>query len=393
MENIHLIISVIFILFFACSISQQLNATDNLGNNKKIVCYYRYQGNESHRLTPDQIDVNLCTHIILGFAGVHKSEVSYDIEDIPGYRWTVSLKDKNPNLKIMLSLGGGGNEGGFTEAVSSKENREKFIESMIKLCRDVKLDGIDLDWEFPVWRHALGQQNLADKENLILLLKEFKLASEKEFSENPLLMSVAVAGPKSIVTVAYDISMMSKYADFINLMSYDYNDYYWYTPYVAHNSPLFKSRREIGYFATLNTKWSADYFISQGMDRSKLMIGLPLYAHTYKLLSRFNTTPGSIATGSGLGGGGLSYPGVCEFLKNGGTRMFDDEAKVPYAFKNRDWISYDDYESVKIKSEWTKENNYGGVMTFSLNTDDWKGTCDGKTKFPLMKIIKKIIHE
>ncbi|CAN7950975.1 unnamed protein product, partial [Ixodes pacificus] len=108
---------------------------------------------------------------------------------------------------------------------------------------------------------------------------------------------------------------------------------------------------------------------------------------------------------------------VCEVLRGGGTRHFDDESMVPYATNDRTWISYDDQESVAIKvsmclltfkngsivptcspskpkfrhlsqlqARWILAQNFSGTMTFSLNSDDWQGTC-GHGAFPLQKSI------
>lgn len=37
---------------------------------------------------------------------------------------------------------------------------------------------------------------------------------------------------------------------------------------------------------------------------------------------------------------------MCEFLAAGGVRVFDDESRVPYAYKDYDWISYEDNASI-----------------------------------------------
>lgn len=57
------------------------------------------------------------------------------------------------------------------------------------------------------------------------------------------------------------------------------------------------------------------------------------------------------AIGFGLGGGQVSYPTVCQFLNGGGVREFDTESRVPYAYHKRDWISYDDEQSLQEKVE------------------------------------------
>lgn len=345
---------------------------------KKLACYYVWKHMKNGSLLPNDIDPMLCTHILLGFSTVVNSVlVPSRPNDIKGYKWVVSLKNVNPKLKVMLSAGGGSC---FSEAVSSEKNRTIFIHSIFKLLNKYNFDGIDIDWEFPAWDGLPAM----DKINFVQFLKEFHLANKYKY-----VLSVAVAAPKTIIDVSYDIPNIAKYVDFINLMSYDYHDFSWYMPFTGHNSPLFRRSIETGYFATLNTAWSAQYWVEKGLPRSKLLVGIPTYTHSYKLADPHLYSFDAPAVGTGLGE--LTYPEVCNFLNGGGIRVFDKESQVPYAHKNFDWIGYDDYQSVSAKAKWIKQFDFGGIMTYDLNCDDWKGTCDGKTKFPLHKIIRNIL--
>lgn len=55
------------------------------------------------------------------------------------------------------------------------------------------------------------------------------------------------------------------------------------------------------------------------------------------------------------------------------TIVFDHYSKVPYAYREYEWITYDDYESITIKAQWIMDNHLGGSMTFPLNYDDYNG--------------------
>ncbi len=44
-----------------------------------------------------------------------------------------------------------------------------------------------------------------------------------------------------------------------------------------------------------------------------------------------------------------SYYEVCQNLKNGWKREWNDEQEVPYAYKEDQWVGYDDVESLIIK--------------------------------------------
>ena len=65
---------------------------------------------------------------------------------------------------------------------------------------------------------------------------------------------------------------------------------------------------------------------------------------------------GSLAYGPGIAGkytrepGFLSFYEICEKLsQEGWQRVWNNEQKVPYAYKGNQWVSYEDIESLKLK--------------------------------------------
>lgn len=57
------------------------------------------------------------------------------------------------------------------------------------------------------------------------------------------------------------------------------------------------------------------------------------------------------ASGIGVVGdkGFVSYPQACQFVETEAATVFDRDSRVPYAFKNSEWISYDDERSLAYK--------------------------------------------
>ncbi|XP_008558918.1 chitinase-3-like protein 2 isoform X2 [Microplitis demolitor] len=342
-------------------------------SSKILVCYYTLPRtmNTTKELSPALIDPNICTHIIVGFASVVNSTLSLGANTKIYYEIS-SLKKLQPKLKVMISAGGI-NEltQGFPEMVKTHANRKKFIRSVLNITKALNLDGLDVDWEFPAW---LGN-NERQKIWFVQLLQE--LRKEFDRSGRTLILSAAVAAPPAIVDESYFVPNIAEHVDFVNLMAYDYHYYVWYLPITGLNAPLYPRSSEMGYSATLNVNYSAHYWISKGMPRDKIVIGIPTYGHSYQLDNTENH--GIMAPARGFGRLGVDgfvfYPMICWLLGVGGNKVYDEESQAAYVYRYDEWISYEDEASVAAKVEWIKANDFRGAMIFSLNTDDWSGSC------------------
>lgn len=358
----------------------------------KMVCYYTLSS-ESIQLPPSSIDPFLCTHIIIAFAAVVDGIVKPASQsDLQIYKQVTELKKVNPDLKVMLSVVCFTSTGEFATVVSTPQNRTRFAEEAIKLLEENSLDGLDIDWEFPAW--PVGDEK--QREHFTLLLRELRHYFDKMAKKEKFLLSVAVGAPEPIVDSAYDIPQMAKYVDFVSVMAYDFHFYRSYLPLTGANAPLYPLSSEKGYFTTLNTNWTSSYWVLKGMPQEKVIVGLPTYGHSYTLMNAANSGWNAPASGIGqLGADGfVNYSDTCKFILLKGTKIvFDAENKVPYAYRNQEWISFDNERSLAYKAEYVKEKEYGGVMVFSLNTDDFIGDCDGRQTFPLTRRIKNVMQD
>lgn len=59
----------------------------------------------------------------------------------------------------------------------------------------------------------------------------------------------------------------------------------------------------------------------------------------------------------------------------------------PYAHSGNQWVSYDDVEEVRRKSDLIKQLGLGGGMIWALDLDDFRNRC-GCGKHPLLKVLK-----
>jgi len=234
------------------------------------------------------------------------------------------------------------------------------------------------------------------------LLHEIRREYQRE--HRTYILSVAAAAPEGIAYFAYDIRELQNYCDFVNIMTYDFHFYTKAAPFTGINAPLYARNKEHSILATLNINYTLNYWYKNGLDKNKIIVGLPTYGHTYRLVSPFNHEIDSPAKGFGIVGeaGFATYSEICWFEQNNlyVNVKFDKETCSPFMYSGLEWISYENLESFECKTNFILDNNFGGAMIFSLNTDDFTGkycynhkTNKNNSTFPLVRKIRSILFD
>ena len=118
----------------------------------KNVGYYTSWSAYSN-FTPDKIDATKLTHINYAFANVNeelKITLGDSYIDPSNIKKLNELKKINPNLKILISVGGWSWSDKFSDAALTDKSRTIFANSCVDFIKKYGFDGIDIDWEFPV---------------------------------------------------------------------------------------------------------------------------------------------------------------------------------------------------------------------------------------------------
>ncbi|GAB1609321.1 chitotriosidase-1-like [Argonauta hians] len=355
------------------------------------------------KLLPQDIDPYLCTHLIFAFAkfdsrGRLTPSGWNDVEYTNLYRQFTGLKSNNTELKTLLAIGGWSmGSAPFTAMVKTRATRQSFIKDAVNFLRKYNFDGLDLDWEYPATRGSPPQ----DKHRFSKLVQELRYWFGKEAvrsGRNRLLISAAVGCSPEKIDLSYDVPIISKYLDFINLMTYDLHG--GWEKIMQINAPLFPRTQDVGTMAEkLTVSWVVKRWLELGASPSKLILGIPIYGRGFTFCTSQThpgapncgkSTPGAFSKEAGI----LAFAEIQQQVDNGWRRSWDEEQKAPYAYSliHRQWVGYDDTHSIKIKIEYLKRLQLGGTMTWSLSLDDFHNSRGSNSRFPLHRSIKKFLE-
>ena len=116
-------------------------------------------------------DAQRLTHVNLAF-GLLKDGL-LDLHLLKYLHLLPKLREWNPEMKIVLSVGGWGADG-FSDMAMTEEGRRNFAKSCLDAVEKYNLDGIDIDWEHPCNDAAGIGADPRDKENFTALLKTLR---------------------------------------------------------------------------------------------------------------------------------------------------------------------------------------------------------------------------
>ena len=94
--------------------------------------------------------------------------------DEANFATLVGLKQQNPSLQVLVSVGGWTWSGNFSDMVLTTQSRSRFIDSVVEFVDRYKLDGLDIDWEYPGMTGNGNRFRPEDKRNYTLVLKELR---------------------------------------------------------------------------------------------------------------------------------------------------------------------------------------------------------------------------
>jgi chitinase len=311
----------------------------------------------------DSFPVEKLTHLCFSFTHLKGSTISIsNARDSAALMSCVALKKRNPQLKVIVSMGGWTGCFSCSEVFSTDSSRKIFVSSTKKLLADYNADGIDLDWEYPAIPGPPGHPYSAnDKDNFTALIKTLRdtLGLGKE-------ISFAAGGFTKYIEESVDWKKVTPLVDRINLMTYDLIT--GYDTVTGHHT---------GLYSTAKQKESCDHAVkmlkAKGVPTNKLLIGAAFYARIWENVGPENN--GLYEKGKFLRG--ISYSGFNKVLSvdSGFVYHWDKTAAAPYLYNaERKWfVTFDDSSSIAIKTKYTIKNKLNGIMFWQLADDSFSG--------------------
>jgi len=336
--------------------------------SKKIVGYYAAWASYSG-FSPDQIDGSKLTHINYAFAKIDnelKLTMGYPDIDPSNFIMLNQLKEKNPQLKTLISVGGWTWSGRFSDAALTEDSRTAFADSCVDFIKKYGFDGIDIDWEYPVSGGLVDNvRRPADRDNFTHLLRKLreKLDEQGKEDQKQYLLTIA-AGAGNTYPNNVALTSVHEYLDYATIMTYDlhgtwdaYTDLHAPLYHNSDSSPQYKSSVD----ATIQI-WK-----SSGFPMDKLVMGIPFYGYLYSSVEDENN--GLYQTFSGANSISFNRIQKDYLNKTGYRRYFHTRSKVPWLYNGSVFISYEDPESIGIKADYINAESLGGAMIWELSQD------------------------
>lgn len=361
-----LLILMIFSIFGCNSNNNRASTKEASQKGNRIIAYVNeWQDNWGENFEK----ATQITHINYAFANIKDGRViegrDTDTETIKKLN---ALKQVNPHLKILISVGGWGWSGNFSDAVLTENSRQVFANSAIDFMLKHEIDGIDLDWEYPGLIGAGNVNRPEDKENFTAILKLLRKKLDSLSSQNNKYLLTIATGASQNYLDHTNMKEAQKYLDFINIMTYDFHN--GSEAKTGHHANLFNSKYDDNE-ESISAKIAVQQHIDAGIPANKIVLGVPFYGRWWKGVNPKNN--GLYQASSGVTGS-YNYNSIADSLKTDKEFIsyWDSTAIAPYIWRQKDslFITYENPKSIEYKVKYVKENQLGGIMFWQFNGDN-----------------------
>ena len=337
-----------------------------------------------------------------------------------------ALREKNPNIKTGISLGGWSKSGDFSKVAADPIKRAKYVKNVMQFLKYTDMDFIDVDWEYP---NSVRQPDLVDnkndegtpnagpqdRENYLTLMQDLRNALDKQGAEigKTYELSTAIHGAKEKLEEHMDVKRLFDIIDFGNVMTYDLHGAW--DEKAGHQTALYTNPNDP---TSYSIDAVVDYLLGKNIDPKKIVIGAAFYTRGWDTVEKGgdasrpglfqpasatnkdadgtaskganNEAPAAIGDGGRMSGV-WSYRSIDKLkaqmpdLKE----YWDEEAQAPFMYSEstKDFYTFDNVRSVTAKAEYGKKHQLGGMISWMASQD--KATNNSAVRDELTKAIKE----
>jgi chitinase len=347
----------------------------------RIVAYYFSGSSQRVPYRVTDIPAEKLTHVNFAFFNVSPDglcivgDPALDLEyRYPGdpdgepyyghFRQLNLLKQRHPHLQTLMSVGGWGWSGHFSDAALTAESRARFAHACLEHLRLYGFDGVDIDWEYPVAGGMQGNvERPEDRQNFTALLAELRRQLDAQGAQDGRPYLLTVATPAGVANYGnLELDRIHAHLDWINLMTYDFASF---TAETKFNAPLYA---EADGYESCDT--AVRDYLAAGIPPEKIVLGVPFYGRGWLGVPPEND--------------GLHQPFAQAWTDLSGyrdlarrhiptmERHWHVRAQVPWLYDRDEqvMITYDDAESIGIKADYVKALRLGGMMFWEISQDD-----------------------
>jgi chitinase len=373
---------IAFTLLIVCFLAVEQGLAQPVAKNTKppfsVIAYY-----SGNAITIDQYAVEKLTHIIYSFVPLKGNRLYISEPAGRIIKKLISLKRKYPSLQVMVAFAGWGGCKNCSSLFAAAANRNEFALSVKEALQLHKLDGIDLDWEYPAVQGPIGHPFAAvDKQHFTALVKTLRNTLGAGYE-----ISFAAGAFTDYLQQSIEWQKVVPMVDRVNLMTYD----------LVNRNSIFTGHHA-GLYSTAFQKESVDnairYLDSLNIPLTKLVIGAACYARVYEQVGHANQ--------------GLYQP--CRFqgfkvyksfgqvfsAANGYNTHWDSVAKAPYSYNagKKLFATFDDIQSVQLKTQYAIDKGLQGIMFWELRQDKTReGLLDAIYETKMMGEERKRIRD
>ena len=393
--------------------------------------------------TPDKIDGSLITHLNFAFMDVDANgnlllcdywadtdnpnvgfNVGYDSTYAGVLGAMVLLRDKYPNMKIGISVGGWTRSGDFPKLASNETTRKNFAKNIAKFVHYYGYDFVDIDWEYPtadrdpdpvsngvtVDKGCKGSE--ADTTNFTAMLQDIRTELDnygKQDGKHYELSVAMSASPAMMAKIEYD--KVLNIVDFANMMTYDLNGAW--NGYTGHQTALYvndaydKNTQPDGQFSVDTcVKYLEDTYGNK-IDYSKIVIGVAPYTRGWAGVESdgrdaanpglyATAKPNSVKAADGTTSGTFAYSDINQLIAQYNLKeYYDEKAEAAYYYSPETgyFFTCDNERSVAAKGEYVKKKGLGGLISWMASLDStssvtkvMKNSLYGNASLPAQEI-------